>query len=88
MQRKTAIANIVTQERVELILCFPNNAFIDAAAAAGIRPIVSRMERAAVTLATGHHERVETPQRAYAGAWDLVVKPRQFARPVSLLLRR
>jgi thiamine pyrophosphate-dependent acetolactate synthase large subunit-like protein len=41
MQGKTAIANILKQEGVDVTFCFPNNALIDAAAAAGIRPVIS-----------------------------------------------
>ena len=37
MDGKTAIANILKQEGVEFAFCFPNNALIDAIAAAGIR---------------------------------------------------
>jgi glyoxylate carboligase len=54
MQGKTAIANILKQEGVDAAFCFPNNALIDAAAAAGIRPIISRMERTAVNMADGY----------------------------------
>ena len=54
MQGKTAIANILKQENTEFVFCFPNNALIDAAAAAGIRPIISRMERGAVNMADGY----------------------------------
>jgi acetolactate synthase-1/2/3 large subunit len=54
MQGKTAIANILKQEGVDVTFCFPNNALIDAAAAAGIRPVISRMERTAVNMADGY----------------------------------
>ena len=54
MQGKTAIANILKQEGVELAFCFPNNALIDAIAAAGIRPIIARMERGAVNMADAY----------------------------------
>jgi len=54
MLGKTAIANILKQENTEFVFCFPNNAIIDAAAAAGIRPIISRMERGAVNMADGY----------------------------------
>jgi len=54
MLGKTAIANILKQENTEFVFCFPNNAIIDAAAAAGIRPIISRMERGAVIMADGY----------------------------------
>ena len=54
MQGKTAIANILKQEGVELAFCFPNNPLIDAIAAAGIRPIIARMERGAVNMADAY----------------------------------
>ena len=54
MQGKTAIANILKQEGVELAFCFPNNTLIDAIAAAGIRPVISRMERGAVNMADAY----------------------------------
>ena len=54
MQGKTAIANILKQEGVEVAFCFPNNTLIDAIAAAGIRPVISRMERGAVNMADAY----------------------------------
>ncbi|MBI2372089.1 MAG: thiamine pyrophosphate-requiring protein [Deltaproteobacteria bacterium] len=53
MQGRAAIANILKLEGVEHLLCFPNNAIIDAAAEAGIRPICARTERVAVNIADG-----------------------------------
>jgi acetolactate synthase-1/2/3 large subunit len=54
MQGKTAIANILKQEGVEFVFAFPNNPLIDAVAAAGIKPIISRMERGAVNMADAY----------------------------------
>ena len=54
MQGKTVLASILQQEGVDYVFCFPNNPLIDAAAAAGIRPIISRMERGAVNMADGY----------------------------------
>ncbi len=54
MQGKTAIANILKQEGVELAFCFPNNPLIDAIAAVGIRPVIARMERGAVNMADAY----------------------------------
>ena len=54
MEGKTALAGILKQEGVEFVFCFPNNPLIDAAASAGIRPIISRMERGAVNMADGY----------------------------------
>ena len=53
MQGKTAIARILKIEDVESVVCFPNNLLIDAVAAEGIRPIVTRTERVAVNIADG-----------------------------------
>ena len=53
MQGRTAIANVLKQEGVEYLFCYPNNPLIDACADAGIRPIIGRMERASVNMADG-----------------------------------
>ncbi len=53
MLGKTAIANILKIEGVEYLICYPANALIDAAAAAGIRPILARTERVMVNIADG-----------------------------------
>ena len=54
MKVVTAIANILKMEGVEYLFCFPANPLIDAAAAAGIRPIIARTERGAVNMADGY----------------------------------
>ena len=54
MEGKTAMAGILKREGVDIVFCFPNNPLIDAAASAGIRPIISRMERGAVNMADGY----------------------------------
>ena len=54
MDGKAAVANILGQESVDVVFCFPNNILIDACAAAGIRPIISRMERTAVNMADAY----------------------------------
>ena len=54
MDGKTAFANILAREGVDVVFCFPNNILIDACAAAGIRPIISRMERTAVNMADAY----------------------------------
>ncbi len=51
MDGKTAVAKILKAEGVEHLLCFPNNALIEAAAVEGIRPICARTERVAVNIA-------------------------------------
>ena len=53
MLGKNAIANILKLEGVEQLTCFPNNAIIESAAEAGIRPICARTERVAVNIADG-----------------------------------
>jgi acetolactate synthase-1/2/3 large subunit len=49
----TAIAHILAKENVEHLICFPHNPIIDAGAAIGIRPILTRTERVAVNIADG-----------------------------------
>jgi thiamine pyrophosphate-dependent acetolactate synthase large subunit-like protein len=51
MKAAEAVAAILGQEGIEQIFCFPSNPLIDAAAAAGIRPIVGREERTVVNMA-------------------------------------
>ena len=48
-----AIANILKREGVEWLSCFPTAPMIEAAASAGIRPIVCRQERVGVGIADG-----------------------------------
>ncbi|MFH1140617.1 MAG: thiamine pyrophosphate-requiring protein, partial [Chloroflexota bacterium] len=54
MKGVTAIANVLRMEGVEYLFCFPNNPIIEAAAVAGIRPILARTERGAVNMADGY----------------------------------
>ena len=54
MKGGAAVANILKQEGVEYLFCFPNNPLIDACAAVGIRPIITRIERTAVNMAMGY----------------------------------
>jgi acetolactate synthase-1/2/3 large subunit len=53
MNGVTAIAAILQREGVEWIGCMPSNSLIEAAARAGIRPIVCRQERTGVHMADG-----------------------------------
>jgi thiamine pyrophosphate-dependent acetolactate synthase large subunit-like protein len=53
MNGVTVIAEILKTEGVEWIGCMPSNPLIEAAAAAGIRPIVCRQERTGVHMADG-----------------------------------
>jgi thiamine pyrophosphate-dependent acetolactate synthase large subunit-like protein len=54
MKGSAAIAEVLKREGVESVFCFPANALIDAAAAAGIRPIISRTERTLINMADGY----------------------------------
>ena len=49
-----AIAEILKREGVEHLSCYPTTPLIEAAAAAGIRPIVCRQERVGVGIADGY----------------------------------
>ena len=51
MKASDAVAEILVREGVEQIFCFPSNPLIDAAAGAGIRPVVGREERTVVNMA-------------------------------------
>ena len=53
MKTIDVIANILKQEGVEQLFCFPDNPLIDAAANIGIRPIMTRTERTAIAMADG-----------------------------------
>jgi acetolactate synthase-1/2/3 large subunit len=47
------IASILRAEGTECLFCFPDNMLIEAAARLGIRPLVARSERGAVSMADG-----------------------------------
>lgn len=49
-----AIAEILKREGIEFLSCFPTAPIIEAAASAGIRPIVCRQERVGVGIADGY----------------------------------
>jgi acetolactate synthase-1/2/3 large subunit len=53
MDGVTAIANVLKLEGIDWIACMPSNPLIEAAAVAGIRPIVVRQERTGVHMADG-----------------------------------
>lgn len=48
------IAHILKREGVQYLFCYPTNSLIEACAAAGIRPIVCRQERAGAGMADGY----------------------------------
>ncbi len=49
-----AIAEILKAEGVEYLSAYPTTPIIDAAAAAGIRPVLCRQERVGVGIADGY----------------------------------
>src|SRR3989442_4140129 len=53
MTGRAAIAKILKLEGTEYLFCFPANALIDACAAEGIRPMITRTERTLVNMADG-----------------------------------
>ncbi len=53
MDGNTVIAKILKAEGVEWMACYPHNSLIDVAAKEGIRPIITRQERAGVNMADG-----------------------------------
>ena len=57
-----AIAEVLKREGVEYLMCYPVSPIIEAAAAAGIRPIVCRQERVGMGIADGY-SRITNGQR-------------------------
>jgi acetolactate synthase-1/2/3 large subunit len=49
-----AVAEILRREGTEYLFCFPTTPLIEACAVAGIRPIVTRVERTLVNMADGY----------------------------------
>ena len=49
-----AIARILQREGTEFLFCFPAHGVIDACAALGVRPIITRTERTLVNMADGY----------------------------------
>src|SRR3569833_1404386 len=54
MKGGAAVAEVLKREGVDRVFCFPSNPLIDAAAAAGIRPVVSRVERTMINMADAY----------------------------------
>ena len=54
MRGNEAIAQILKAEGTEYLFCFPDNQLINACAAAGIRPMMSRTERTTINMADGY----------------------------------
>jgi acetolactate synthase-1/2/3 large subunit len=49
-----AISQILKREGVDFLACYPTNTLIEAAAAAGIKPLICRQERVGVGIADGY----------------------------------
>ena len=62
MQVSQVIAQVLKQEGVKQLFCFPSTPVMDACAEAGIRPIIARQERVAGNMADGF-SRVSNGQR-------------------------
>ena len=54
MNGNQVIAKILKAEGVEWLACFPAQTLIDVCAREGIRPILTRQERAGVNMADGY----------------------------------
>jgi len=54
MNGLAAVANALKIEGTEYLFCFPANVLIEAAAVAGIAPIMTRTERATINMADGY----------------------------------
>ena len=54
MRANEAIARILKREGTEFLFCFPAHGVIDACAAEGIRPIITRTERTLVNMSDGY----------------------------------
>ena len=70
MRGVDAVAEILRREQVEYLFCFPDNSLIDACAALGIRPIMTRTERTLVNMADGY-SRVSSGRRIGVGTVQL-----------------
>lgn len=54
MKVSDAVAEVLKREGAEFLSCFPTTAIIDAAAQAGLRPVVCRQERVGMGIADGY----------------------------------
>jgi len=62
-----AIAHILKREGISTLFCFPTTPIIEAAVAAGLRPIICRQERVGVDMASGFARTVDgRPPAAFA----------------------
>ena len=49
-----AMAQILRKEGIDTMFCFPTTPIIEAAVAAGLRPVICRQERVGVDMAAGY----------------------------------
>ena len=68
MKTVDAIIDILQREKVEFLSCFPTTSVIDAAASAGMRPVICRQERVGVGIADGF-ARVTNGRRPAVFEW-------------------
>src|SRR4051812_31336848 len=54
MKANQAIARLLKREGTEYLFCYPSNTLIEACAVEGIRPILARTERTALSMADGY----------------------------------
>ena len=71
------IAQILKQEGVEHLMCFPSNPLISSVAKVGIRPVAFRHERGAIMAADGY-SRVSDRQNFGVVAVQSQVRPSVF----------
>src|SRR5579875_2844632 len=81
MQVMDAIAEILKREGISTLFCFPTTPIIEAAVAAGIRPIICRQERVGVHMADGF-ARVAT---AYSDSSPVLFLPLGHPRETAQL---
>ena len=75
------IAQILKQEGVEHLMCFPSNPLISSVAKVGIRPVAFRHERGAIMAADGY-SRVSDRQNFGVVAVQSQVRPSVYSPEV------
>ncbi len=68
MRGNDAIAQILKAEGTEYLFCYPDNQLINACAAAGIRPMMSRTERSTINMADGYTRMLNGRRNGVASA--------------------
>ena len=87
MRGNTALANVLKMEGTEYLFCYPANPLIEAAAIAGIRPIMSRTERTTVNMADGF-TRVSNGRRTRRSCHAIGARHRKRLRRRGSRIRR